>query len=361
MALELHIAGPGLELGRRLSAGEPALILGRDADCTVCLPDPERNVSRRHLSVWNERDELHFHVLSVVNGVELSGADLPPGSRGVLGVGETLRLSAYQLTVSVLSGDDAQEQNDPWAALETRPLDSQETIPASLADDDPFGDWGFESTFGPGAPGGGLQADALTPATDLRPFLMGLGMDPGRQGALTQGEMETMGRITRIALVGLLQTMQSAAVTRQQVRAEDRPMPGSRETNPLRMDSALETKLYYLFGGRATGAGYLAPDRAVAELVNEVLAHEQAMGEAAREAVQGVLEEFDPETLRVRLLGSGTKLFESARAWDAFVRDYGEQKRHLTQWVQLLLERHFGQAYGREFLRVKRDTTSRRR
>ena len=69
MTLELHIAGPGLDVTRSLAAGEPALILGRDADCGVCLPDPQRNVSRRHLSVWNEGDELHFHVLSVVNGI----------------------------------------------------------------------------------------------------------------------------------------------------------------------------------------------------------------------------------------------------------------------------------------------------
>ena len=37
MALDLHIAGPGLDVSRRLAAGDPALILGRDADCSVCL------------------------------------------------------------------------------------------------------------------------------------------------------------------------------------------------------------------------------------------------------------------------------------------------------------------------------------
>ena len=58
MALELRIAGPGLDLSRRLQSGDPALILGRDADSSVCLPDPERNVSRRHLSVWNDDEQL---------------------------------------------------------------------------------------------------------------------------------------------------------------------------------------------------------------------------------------------------------------------------------------------------------------
>ena len=84
MALELRIIGPGLEVSRRLEPGGPALIVGRDSDCAVCLPDPDRNVSRRHLSLWTESDELHFHVLSVVNGIDLADGERPPGTRGVL-------------------------------------------------------------------------------------------------------------------------------------------------------------------------------------------------------------------------------------------------------------------------------------
>src|SRR5205085_10900280 len=99
MALDLHIAGPGFEVRRRLHPGEPALILGRDTDCAICLPDPERNISRRHLSVWNEADQLFFHVLSVVNGVDTLGGELPPGSRGVLDPRDVMALSAYRITV----------------------------------------------------------------------------------------------------------------------------------------------------------------------------------------------------------------------------------------------------------------------
>ena len=49
--LELRIFGPGLDVVQVLRAGQPELVLGRDADCGICLPDPERNVSRRHLAV----------------------------------------------------------------------------------------------------------------------------------------------------------------------------------------------------------------------------------------------------------------------------------------------------------------------
>lgn len=364
MPLDLHISGPGLDVHRRVQEGEPALVLGRDADCAVCLPDPERNISRRHLSVWNEGDSLHFHVLSVVNGVDISAGPLPPGARGVLGPGEVMALSAYRLVVApvvparppVAAATDL----DPWDEFERQAAalvpDGNETVPGNL-EDDPFGDWGFHSTFGPGAPGGGLEADALRPATDLRPFLQGLGMQ--RQAGYTQGELEAIGRLTRFALQGLLQATQAAAEARRETRSDDRTTAAPRELNPLRLDSPLEAKLQYLFGGQAAAGGLLPADRAVAQLVTEVGAHQQAMGEAVREAVKAILEEFEPEALKKRLLGGGHRIFESARAWDAYVRDYAEHRAAGTDWADKLLDRHFARAYAKALVRAKRNTTGR--
>ena len=197
MALDLHISGAGLDLHRRLAPGEPALVLGRDSDCAVCLKDPERNISRRHLSVWNEAGQLHFHVLSSVNGVDTAGGELPPGTRGVLAPGEVLGLSAYRLVVAPVApgagrGAPGAGDADPWAEFEREvaqlvPDAGQETLPIALESDDPFGDWGFHSTFGPGAPGGGLSADGLQPAADLGPSLQGLGFP--RSAGFTQGEL----------------------------------------------------------------------------------------------------------------------------------------------------------------------------
>ncbi|MDB5914148.1 MAG: hypothetical protein JWP22_2823 [Ramlibacter sp.] len=360
MALDLLIAGPGFEVTRRLQSGEAAQILGRDTDCTVCLPDPERNISRRHLSVWNEGEQLHFHVLSVVNGIDTVAGELPPGSRGVLPLGDVLGLSAYRITARAASGE---EGADPWAefhrqARELVPDAVDETVPAHL-EDDPFGDWGFQSTFGPGSPGGEMSADDLAQAQDLRPFLTGLGLRPAQQIPLTQGELENIGRLTRIALQGLLQAVHNAAVSRQEVRAEDRTMAEPREMNPLRMDTSLDTKLYYLFGGQAASAGFIPPDRAVGQVVTELNAHQLAMADAVREAVQGVVDEFDPDALKARLLGGGTRLFGAARAWEAFAKDYAERKDKRAEWVRRLLDRHFSQAYVKALMRVKRNTPGR--
>jgi predicted component of type VI protein secretion system len=286
MALDLRVSGPGLDVHRRLQPGAPALVLGRDADCDVRLPDPGRNVSRRHLGVWNEADRLHFHVLSLVAGVDTSAGPLPPGARGVLAPGEALGVGAYRLSIAAAAAGEA----DPWAEFEREaaqllPDSGTQTLPSGLESDDPFSEWGFQSTFGPGVP-----ADAPQPATDLQPFLRGLGLAAGQP--FTEGELETLGRVARIAVQALLQA-----------------------------------------------------------------ADQEASDEAFRSAIEDIARAFDPEGLRQRLRGGD--LFESARAWDAFARDYAERYPQGDEWVGAMIDRHFAPAYALALMRAKRNTKGR--
>ena len=355
MALDLHIAGPGLDVHRRLRAGEPPLVLGRDSECAVCLPDPERNVSRRHLSVWNDGERLHFQVLSEVNGVDLPGGALPPGAAGILRAGEVMAVAAYRLAVRPILGDA-----DPWTEFEEQVADmvpdGTGTLPP-VDGEDPF-DWGFHSTFGHGSPGGGLQAEDRLPATDLLPFFRGLGVREPL--SMSRAEMEAVGRLMRMAVEGLLQAAaQAEALARPEGVAEDPSQSGTRQIDPLRRDAPLQAKLDYLFCGATAGAG-LPPERALAQLVTELGAHQEAAAEALQEAARAVVREFEPEGLKKRLLGGGTRIFESARAWDAFVRDFAERQSGGDEWLRLLLDRHFARAYARALLRAKRNTTERK-
>ena len=90
--------------------------------------------------------------------------------------------------------------------------------------------------------------------------------------------------------------------------------------------------------------------------VMELTLHEQAISEALRETVQKLVEEFDPEALKKRLLVGGPRIFESGRAWDAFARHYEEQAASKPAWPQQLLERYFAPAYARAKVRAKRNT-----
>lgn len=344
MVIEVHVAGPGLDVTRRIAVGDEALVLGRDPECDICLPDPERTVSRRHLELWNEGDELFFHVVSSVNGIEMPFGEAPPGARGVLPRGDSLKVGSYIVDASAtLEAHNA----DPWAVFE-RPAPTE---------DDVFSDWGFNTTFGPAdADADGLQAATLD-AGDLSSFFKGLGIDPG---VLSKGELEAMGRLVRLLVMGVLDLHSSVGGVKQELRSEDRTMLAPRDNNPLRTAWPAETKLRYLFGGRVASAGFVSAERAVREVLVDLVAHNAASAASARATVEGTLRDFTPAALKAKLLGdSGVKLFESARAWDAFCKWHDEQGAHMQQWVQRQLDRHFTETYLRESLRIRRETKKR--
>jgi predicted component of type VI protein secretion system len=373
MAVDLHISGPGIDDRRVLQAGQAELVLGRDADCHICLPDPRRNVSRRHLAVWCDADELHFRVLSVVNGVELPFGEAPPGACGVLPHGQLLKLGDYKVLGALASADPAQD--DPGAVFDrdasgfgsSAVSDEGMTQPAEQAalqppaEDDPFGEWGFDSTFGPGSRAGGpLQAGgAVPPGGEMTAFLRGVGLDPDRIGALGEGELEEMGRLVRLALLGLLELHASKAELKRDLRAEDRTMVAVKDNNPLKADWPDDTRLQYLLGGRAASIGFIRPERALGELLVELRAHDQAMSVAARAVVEGTLRELSPDELKKHLPGAGSRLFGSARLWDAYEKYHQQQGADMPRWLQRLLGKYFTEAYLRESMRIKRDPATR--
>lgn len=356
MALEIHISGPGLDVTRRLCQGDSQLVLGRDTECDVCLPDPERTVSRRHLALWTEGGELHFHVVSSVNGIEMAFGEAPPGARGVLPRAQSMKVGDYVVTATHLDEEPvptADGNADPWATLQATAASAP--VAAAPPEDDPFGgDWGFTTTFGPvnNAGAGGLEAGSLE-AGDVASFFQGLGVETG---AMSKGELETMGRLVRLLVLGVLDLHSSVTGAKQDLRAEDRTMVAPKDNNPLKTPWPAETKLKYLFGGRLAAVGFIPAERAIREVLVDLVAHNTASAAAARAAVEGTLRDVAPAALKTKLLGEGTRLFEGTRAWDAYSKWYEEQGADMRKWAQRQLDRHFTEAYLRESLRIRRET-----
>ena len=372
MALEIHIAGPALETRRLVHPGEPELTLGRDIGCDINLPDPERNVSRRHLAVWNHDDQLQFRVLSMVNGIDMPYGYAPPGAQGVLPTGQTLKIGDYVLQVQQPAVKDSEQ--DAWAVLDSDRTNSDATLPRSsmtasppadfgspaiAPEEDPFGDWGFESTFGPGQDGAGPKSvpQALgAGGSDLSPFYKGLGLQKANLGPLSAADLEASGRAVRVALEGLFHLYASRSRVGQDRKAGAPGVAPVKDNNPLKTDWPDDTKLQFVLGGRAASIGFVSPQRALTDIVAEVLAHDAAMAAAVRAVVEATVQEFAPAVLKERLLGSGSKLFEATRAWDAYSRHYGDKSQDLAVWVQQLLDQYFNDAYLRESQRIKRET-----
>lgn len=289
MALELHIAGPGLETRRLVQPGEAELILGRDLACDINLPDPERNVSRRHLAVRNVGDRLQYRVLSQVNGIDIPQGYVPPGGQGLLAPGQPLKIGDYVLHVLQIVVKD--HDQDPWAVFDnndytgsdaTLPRSSM-TAPAAAADfsqtailpeEDPFGDWGFESTFGPAADGiaaGAAPAGSGAQGGELAPFYKGLGLDKANLPPLSAIELEAAGRAVRVGLEGLCRVYAARAGKPEERKPGVQGVVPVKDNNPLKTDWPEDTKLQYLLGGRAASIGFVNPERALGDIVAELL------------------------------------------------------------------------------------------
>jgi predicted component of type VI protein secretion system len=74
--------------------------------------------------------------------------------------------------------------------------------------------------------------------------------------------------------------------------------------------------------------------------------------------LDATLQEFAPGALKERLLGGGSKMFEGARAWEAYARYYADRSEGQGEWVQQQLDKYFAQAYLQESKRIKRETGS---
>ncbi len=380
MTLELQVLGPDLDKRKLVTEGDRELVLGRDRACDVYLPDPLRKVSRRHLAVSNVAGALHFRVLSLVNGVDLQAGEVLPGEQGVLPPGQEIRLGEYVLRFRQLPGDatwpavvsDSAADKGPESA--TAPMAVSATAHAhghfvaepvpDTAEDDPFGDWGFETGFSSDA--GHAPSQAALPqfvqgadTGDLKAFFRGMGLENDNLESLSSGELEGLGRLMRSALQGLLDLQRASAGVKRDLHAQDRTMVAVKDNNPLGGDWPDDVKLRYLAAGKSPSVAYLSPERALSALLADLLTDQLAMAVAARSSIEGVLRELSPVALKTRLLGADAKLFERARMWSAFVRHHDEKSKNPGVWAQSMLDKHFAEAFVRESDRIKRETGKR--
>lgn len=266
----------------RIREGEPEQVVGREAACDVCLPDPDKTISRRHLAVWNQAGDLWFRVLSSVNGVDLPGGEVPPGARAMLPLDQTLIVGAYRLYAAQVSerpvdtaGMDAtviepmafQHSVSPTVAVMSRSQALK--LPAGSSpspEHDPFADWAFQTdAMGLTA---GLGTSPVPHSKEMSVFLKAVGLDPERIGNLSTEEIETLGRVVRVALEGLLSLEFKPATDNQAPSLLARP-PG----NPLHNDWTLENKLRYLLGGRAASVGFPKPEQALKGWIADIQIH----------------------------------------------------------------------------------------
>jgi type VI secretion system FHA domain protein len=389
----LLFTGPAFEQAVTLAPGGATVLVGRDTEATVHLPDTERLISRRHLAIQWSAGGVRIQVLSP-NGMATDRGDFFAGDEVVLADGESARVGAFSLRITAVAAavdPDATDPSgaglrpgadapaaaaaDPWAELAaqwspTQAPPAPARSPVQRTMDDPFSsstswrieDLGAFSSTGsfaspdtptqPGVRAALPASGASTPERlALQSLARGLGMDV--PSGPTGFDWERFGMAIRQVVQCLGEHLATRADAKRDLRAEDSTMLGGQAKNPLRGAMPIHELLHYLLFMPEGAGGYVPARRALEEMSEEARAHEAASRAAARALAEGAIKEFDPEKLRALLL-KGKLSIASLRLWDLYTSHYQDRADQLPGWAEELFNRHYMAAYLREAERLRR-------
>jgi FHA domain-containing protein len=343
--LEIRVVSrAGVPLDAPLSArfGPDGGDIGRGADCTLVLPDPERRISR-HQAVITARAERYF-IRSVGSGspVEIDGRTLAPDADAALEAGAQIRIGGYLLEVAPPPARD-----DPLAMLEAEAklrrfgafadlLDAAEPSPAAVEVDVVVGDSGvrlvdpFDELFA------GLGVPALGPA------------------ARTPQQLRVVGELLRALIGGTLELLAARNVAKRELGAGVTQLL-TRHNNPLKFSPDVDAALALLLG--PPQRGFIAPVLAVQDAFADLRAHQIAVLAGMRAALEAVLARFDPQTLEQRLAPAGLldqllPANRKAKLWEQYGVQYADIVGEAEGDFETLFGRAFLQAYEKQIAQL---------
>ena len=139
MSFLIELSGPGYSRTETVSAGALPLVIGRDPGASISIPDPERSVSRKHLSVDYSETGVRIVVLSTVNGISTPQGEILCGQQVILRAGESAQLGSYTLSVCGPSAKTGIPSN-AQLLQDTDPFDATNSArsPQASVFDNPF-------------------------------------------------------------------------------------------------------------------------------------------------------------------------------------------------------------------------------
>jgi type VI secretion system FHA domain protein len=280
-----------LSLGVPLTArfGEAVGDIGRGADCTLVLPDPDREISRRQVLITCRGDEHFICPIGSNLAVELNGNPLAPGVEAALEVGARIGIGPYLLQVERAAEPAASE-----AIAAEQPAADVQSEPAGPGVEDPLAFFGQPKVAGASVFGDLLDTPTSRGVrTPKAPSVSG-------QGAATTAVRATGAATERAESKG--RSVRAAA----QPSAEA-PKPGRRARAKAGTKSVGAAK-----HGQASGDGLAAAlfgGLGVAVPVDaEGVRQAQLVGRLLRAAIGGTLELLAARTIAKREMGENATL-----------------------------------------------------
>jgi predicted component of type VI protein secretion system len=332
--------------------------IGRSAECTLPLSDPERHISRRHAAVVQRQGRYFLQALSDGVPITLDGQVLASGSESVLIAGMEIGLGAY--TLQVLDEPESlgasrpaprppSAASKPQPPAQPRPPMQAQPKPARAAQ--PVEPIEPEVDLLVGETGDALpprQAPEPVPApNELAGALRrGLGLARGVGPTIGPEQAERIGALLRAMTAGTLELLTARMVAKRELGAAGTQLR-TRENNPLKFSPDADAALSHLLG--PAERGFLEPRMAVQEAFDDLRAHQVALLAGMRAALEAVMSRFDPAALEKRLArGSPLELIPAnrrARLWSSYSEEYARIVSEIEDDFDALLGNAFLKAY----------------
>ena len=82
-------------------------VIGRGRACTLALPDPTQQISRRHVEIRFRHNEFSLKVVSETNGIHINDVFVRPGAAMPLADGDRIVIGDYEFVSRLATGGDA--------------------------------------------------------------------------------------------------------------------------------------------------------------------------------------------------------------------------------------------------------------
>lgn len=166
--------------------------------------------------------------------------------------------------------------------------------------------------------------------------------------------MVRMGRVMKTLVTGLREILMTRTSIKSEFRIEQ-TMISAGGNNPLKFSISPEQAVEVMV--KPTTKGYLSPESAAEQALQDIKAHEVAMVTGMEAALKGVLRKLDPEQLAGQIETSnafGSLLKgKKARYWEVYEKIYAEISDQAENDFHDLFSREFARAYKEQLDKLK--------
>jgi len=409
-----------LALGAPLAArfGESVGDLGRGVGCTLVLPDPNREISRKQALITCQAGRHFIRPIGTNVDIHLNGRQLPPDVESPLDIGAEIRIGPYLLRVErtlneapAKGGAPAQPASLPQrgedplgifgpggnrparggvfddllkSSVQARPVGAaQQVPPPPRVPAEPVAKASAPAAAPPkAAPAAKAEsAPARTPAPTpaipagaekarkeganeraagndemLTALYNGLGVAIPPATERSTQRMHLIGVLLRESLGGTLGLLAARTIAKRELGA-GATMLQTRGNNPLKFSPNVDAALTHLLGPPMRG--FIGPREALHDAFGDLRAHQVAVLAGMRAALEAVLERFDPVALEARLAPKGMwdhllPVNRRAKLWEQFGDQYAEILREVEDDFDSLFGKAFLQAYEAQLAELAR-------